>query len=208
MDIRRISLTDEMIENIDNDIEGCDHYEGGCLCGYYEMYIEDIGYITVNTHCRKVSECPKDMNWFVEDIAKVWNRSVCTYGYVPTEEETNKDKDLELLGCLDDYSSKEIKQIIREDIIANHSWNNSDEYGRQIDYSIEPLDGETEIFKSNYDYEKAYESLIGYLIDLKASCDNCGTDRSCCEVCKQGTQMWSFNHELIDELDQIESFRF
>ena len=158
---KRISLTDEIIEEINNDLEGCDHYEGGCLCGYYEIYIEEIGYITVKTHCRKVSDCPDGMNWFVEDTAYVWDKSVCMLGYVPTEQEALED-DLILLGYLDDYSLKEIKQIIRKDIMANHSWNNTDEYGKQIDYSIEYDDDEVD----NSDYNK--NTLI------KVECPKCG----------------------------------
>lgn len=133
-DDKIIILSDEQIIEIEeacatNEYMG--YYEDGCLCGYYEFYIDGVGYITASTSCRKSSECLTGMSWIVKDIIQVWNNSVRTFGYVPPEQDIDEDDDLELLGYLDKFSAQKIKNIVRDSIIRNHSWLNTDEYGNE-----------------------------------------------------------------------------
>lgn len=205
-----ISLTDRQIFEIDFETTEEEYdgiYEGGCLCGYYEYNLKGIGYIVIGTHCRKVSECPNGMEWYVDEEIKVFNNSIVDYGGIPSNEDLEQDDNLEIIGILDEYSTKEVRDIVRKSIIKYHSWNNTDEYGKQVDYSIEPIDAESEVFTSNYDYKRAYETVLGYLVNLEASCSNCGSNEASCGDCKKGRQMWTFNHELIDDIDQIEKFK-
>lgn len=203
--MKEVSLKEKHFEEIKRDLEGYSngHFDS-CLCGYYEFRISGIGYLTIEVHCRKVSGCPKGMNWFVEDRVRIWDSSMGSLGYVPEDENEAAEDGIELIGYLDEICAEKVKEIIREDIIANHTWNNTDEYGREIDYSIEHFDDEVGYSDGNYDYQKAYEYLLGYLVNLEASCSNCGSNGACCVECKNGKQMWTFNHEL---LEGIEKFR-
>ncbi|MGL5151186.1 MAG: hypothetical protein ACRC7N_11510, partial [Clostridium sp.] len=101
------------------------------------------------------------------------------------------------------WSAKQVKEIIRDDIIANHTWNNTDEYGDKVEYYTEYVDDEVGHSDVEYDYQKAYEYLLGYIVNLEASCGNCGSNKACCEDCKSGRQMWTFNHELLDGIDRF-----
>lgn len=205
MDTEKIlSLTEEEINEIKDELdEGyAGNYENGCLCGYYEFYIENIGFITIETHCRKSNSCPSGMSWYVNDSIPVWGNTVCEYGYVPTEDEAKEDE-LELLGYLDKTSSQKLKELIREEIIEYHSWSRTDEYGNQADNTGECINDEVDTCDHHYDYQKAYEYVITYLVNLEASCSNCGSNKECCEDCKNGKQMWTFNHQLIDGIEKF-----
>lgn len=167
-------------------------YEDGCLCGYFECLVDGVGYLTIDTYCRKSNGCPNGMSWFVDDNVKVWNNSVSYWGYVPEENELDKDEELKLLGYIDEVSAKELREIIRRTIIRDYSYRNTDEYGKtEEDYIEEAAVAEDIKFKD------AYYSLLEYIKNIKGSCENCGSDKSFCDACKSGEIKWSLNSELI-----------
>lgn len=132
------SLNEEQIEIIKNDLKDGYNgdYEDGCLCGYYEFSIENIGFVTIETSCSKSSKCPMGMGWYVSDKVAIFSSSVSFFGYVPTEEELEEYDEVRLLGYLDIESSKLVKQLVRENIIEHHSWKNCDEFGEETKYNI------------------------------------------------------------------------
>ena len=135
-----IILTENQMQSIKNEWneEYRGHYEDGCLCGYYEGYIENIGYLTIDTHCHKSSECPENQDWIVEDDIYVWNNSIFNYGCRPTEEDLKEDDNLKLLGFINKEQTKEIKDIVRKSIIRDYSWNgHTDEFGNDINVNTE-----------------------------------------------------------------------
>lgn len=112
-----------------SDINRGFYDDSECLCGYYECYINDIGYLTIESYCKKSYFCPKGMKWSVSDRIKIWNKSVCEYGTVPNNEQIEEDDDLHLLGYLHDSDYKVLKQVVRKSIIRDYSSWNTDEYG-------------------------------------------------------------------------------
>lgn len=100
-------------------------YEDGCLCGFFQCFVEEVGYLALRTHCRKSGYCPIGMDWIVEDDVKIFNDSLCSLGYVPVEDEDG----IELLGILDKEQSKELKEVVRQSIIRDYTVWGTDEYG-------------------------------------------------------------------------------
>ena len=130
MNKKVISLNDEQLDHLADMMktESVSHFDS-CLCGYYEMYLKNVGYITMNVYCERSQKCPEGMSWNVEDKATIWEESVVVnYDYIPTEEEANNDGITKLIGYLDEVSVEKVKQLIRKDIIENYSYNYCDEY--------------------------------------------------------------------------------
>lgn len=140
-----ISLNTEQInciKDILNDgYEG--YYEDGCLCGYYEFFIENLGFIAVKTSCRKSIDCPSGMSWFVSDEVAIFSNSISFFGYFPNEEDLDEYDEVQLLGYLDETNSKLVKQLVRESIIENHSWRNCDEFGEETKFNLKDYDNKS-----------------------------------------------------------------
>lgn len=143
-----IILSDKQLKDIENDLKQNNRGNfDGCLCGYYEFKLDDIGYVTMEVHCRKSNKCPSHMEWFVDDVAKIWSNSLSEIGRVPTINEAKEDN-IEFLGYLIKCSSEQLKEIIRYDIIKNHIWNNTNEYGQKEEESKKMQHGKYYIFIS------------------------------------------------------------
>ena len=129
MKLKTITLSNKDFEKVKNYWSGecVGNYEGDCLCGYYGA-ITDVGYLALETHCHKASECPDGMNWYVEDKIRVFSSTLCNLGYVPDEEEV-KDEDIDLLGYLDKTQTEELREVVRQSIIRDYSTFGNDEYG-------------------------------------------------------------------------------
>ena len=74
-------LTDEQIELVKIEwMKEYQHHGDGCLCGYYECHVEDVGYLTISVHCRKSCSCPNGMSWIVDENIDVWSESLAMWG--------------------------------------------------------------------------------------------------------------------------------
>lgn len=131
-------LTDNQMAFIKNEWgkEYQHNGDGGCLCGYYECYISGIGYLVVETRCRKSSGCPNGMSWIVYNDIQVWSESLSMWGYVPNEDELEGET-LKLLGYINKEQSSEIRETVRQSIIRDYSYGNYDEYGNDTNNQIE-----------------------------------------------------------------------
>lgn len=133
-----IKLTEEQISAVIKEwSEECaGKYEDGCLCGYYECYVEGVGYLTIQTHCRRSNGCPDGMSWIVNDEINVWNSSFASYGYIPEGREISEDDSIELIGYLDKSDVDVLRQVVRKSIMRDYSPWNMNEYGISDDGDI------------------------------------------------------------------------
>lgn len=100
-------------------------YEDGCLCGFFQCFVEEVGYLALRTHCRKSGYCPSDMYWIVEDEVKIFNDSLCDLGYVPEEDQDG----ISQIGLLDLQQGNELREVVRHSIMRDYTAFGTDEYG-------------------------------------------------------------------------------
>lgn len=123
------SLSNEQMEFVINEwSKECQHHGDGCLCGYYECYVEDIGYLIIETHCRKSGSCPDGMSWVVDKDIQVWSESLSMWGYVPDSDEL-EGENLQLLGYIEESLANNLREVIRKSIIRDYSPWGHDEFG-------------------------------------------------------------------------------
>lgn len=122
-------LTDEQIEFVKIEWnKEYQHHGDGCLCGYYECYIENIGYLIIETHCRKSGSTPDGMSWVVDKDIQVWSESLAMWGYVPDRDEL-EGENLQLLGYIEKSLANKLREIVRKSIIRDYSPWGHDEFG-------------------------------------------------------------------------------
>ena len=122
-------LTDEQIELVKTEWnKEYQHNGDGCLCGYYECHVEDIGHLTISVHCRKSCSCPNGMSWIVDENINVWSESLAMWGYIPSSDELEGET-LRLLGYINKELAKQLREVVREAIIRDYSPFGYDEYG-------------------------------------------------------------------------------
>lgn len=123
------SLSNEQIEFVINEwSKEYQHHGDECLCGYYECYVEDIGYLIIETHCRKSNSCPNGMSWVVDNDIQVWSEGLSMWGYVPNSYELEGES-LKLLGYISREQVNEMREVVRKSIIRDYSPWGYDEYG-------------------------------------------------------------------------------
>ena len=201
---KEINLTNYEIDVIKKILEDgyTGNYEDGCLCGYYEFFIETIGYVTVRTYCRKSNGCPDGISWYVDPRISVWDKTINVFGYVPTEEEATEEG-LKLLGYLEEISAANVKEKVRTNIIENYSWRNADEYGNTPEDLLK-LEAEKEkILEDSYDYKKAYEEVILFLTSLKISCSNCSCNKENCNSCVAENSNWTLDTNILPDISKF-----
>lgn len=121
-------LTDEQIEFVKIEWnKEYQHHGDGCLCGYYECYIENIGYLIIETHCRKSGSTPDGMSWYVHEDIDIYNKSIVDdYGCEYMWDEF-KEQGIKHLGKLNKEQTNELREVVREAMIRDY-WG-YDEYG-------------------------------------------------------------------------------
>lgn len=111
------------------------HHGDGCLCGYYECYVEDVGYLIIETHCRKSNSCPNGMSWVVDNDIQVWSEGLSMWGYVPNSDELEGESS-KLLGYISREQVNEIREVVRKSIIRDYSTWGYDEYGNDPNLEV------------------------------------------------------------------------
>lgn len=135
--INDYSLSDAQMEFVINEwSKEYQHHGDGCLCGYYECYVENIGYLIIETHCRKSGSCPDGMSWVVDKDIQVWSESLAMWGYVPDSDEL-EGENLQLLGYIEESLANNLREVVRKSIIRDYSpWGN-DEFGNDPNEEVE-----------------------------------------------------------------------
>ena len=72
-----IRLEDEVMEEVAEelkDIRNADY--DGCYCGSWSIYIDDLGYLTLDSSCRKSSNCPDGKEYHIDEEVYILDRNV------------------------------------------------------------------------------------------------------------------------------------
>ena len=72
-----IRLEDEVMEKVAEelkDIRNADY--DGCYCGNWSIYIDDLGYLTLTSSCRKSGECPDGKEYHIDEKVYILDRDV------------------------------------------------------------------------------------------------------------------------------------
>ena len=72
-----IRLEDEVMEKVAEelkDIRNADY--DGCYCGNWSIYIDDLGYLTLTSSCRKSGECPDGKEYHIDEEVYILDRDV------------------------------------------------------------------------------------------------------------------------------------
>lgn len=123
-------LTDEQIELVKIEwMKEYQHHGDGCLCGCYSCNIEELGCLSIDVSCRKSSNCPDGMSWYVHEDIDIYNKSIVDdYGYEYMWDEF-KEQGIKHLGKLNKEQTNELREIVRKSIIRDYSPWGHDEFG-------------------------------------------------------------------------------
>ena len=72
-----IRLEDEVMEEVAEelkDIRNADY--DGCYCGSWSIYIDGLGYLTLDSSCRKSSNCPDGKEYHIDEEVYILDRNV------------------------------------------------------------------------------------------------------------------------------------
>ena len=123
-------LTDEQIELVKIEwMKEYQHHGDGCLCGCYSCNIEELGCLSIDVSCRKSSNCPDGMSWYVHEDIDIYNKSIVDdYGCEYMWDEF-KEQGIKHLGKLNKEQTNELREVVREAMIRDYSTWGYDEYG-------------------------------------------------------------------------------
>lgn len=123
-------LTDEQIELVKIEwMKEYQHHGDGCLCGCYSCNIEELGCLSIDVSCRKSSNCPDGMSWYVHEDIDIYNKSIVDdYGCEYMWDEF-KEQGIKHLGKLNKEQTNELREIVRKSIIRDYSPWGHDEFG-------------------------------------------------------------------------------
>ena len=72
-----IRLEDEVMEKVAEelkDIRNADY--DGCYCGNWSIYIDDLGYLTLTSSCRKSDECPDGKEYHIDEKVYILDKNI------------------------------------------------------------------------------------------------------------------------------------
>ena len=130
----KIVLSEEQMIHIKEEwSKDNQHHGDGCLCGSYVCNIKDIGFIVVDTSCRRSSNCPSGMDWFVHEEVSIYNKNVLNEFGDRYCVEDLEEQDIRIIAMVNKKQSLELKEVVRRAIIRDYSFNGHiDEYGNDI----------------------------------------------------------------------------
>ena len=76
-----IRLEDEVMEEVMEelkDIRNADY--DGCYCGSWSIYIDDLGYLTLDSSCRKSGNCPDGKEYHIDEEVYILDKDVNDFG--------------------------------------------------------------------------------------------------------------------------------
>ena len=76
-----ITLKDEVMEEVIEELKDITNADyDGCYCGSWSIYIDDLGYLTFNSSCRKSSNCPDGKEYHIDEEVYILDKDVNDFG--------------------------------------------------------------------------------------------------------------------------------
>ena len=72
-----IRLEDEVMGEVMKELKDITNADyDGCYCGNWSIYIDDLGYLTLTSSCRKSGECPDGKEYHIDEEVYILDRDV------------------------------------------------------------------------------------------------------------------------------------
>lgn len=72
-----IRLEDEVMEEVTKELKDITNADyDGCYCGSWSIYIDDLGYLTLDSSCRKSGNCPDGKEYHIDEEVYILDRDV------------------------------------------------------------------------------------------------------------------------------------
>ena len=94
-----ITLKDEVMEEVAEelkDIRNADY--DGCYCGNWSIYIDDLGYLTLTSSCRKSGECPDGKEYHIDEKVYILDKNIIMEDDVVVLFEIEHDQALKIVN--------------------------------------------------------------------------------------------------------------
>ena len=94
-----IRLEDEVMEKVAEelkDIRNADY--DGCYCGNWSIYIDDLGYLTLTSSCRKSGECPDGKEYHIDEKVYILDKNIIMEDDVVVLFEIEHDQALKIVN--------------------------------------------------------------------------------------------------------------
>ena len=155
MENKEIRLTENQLQECKNQIaQEYSYHTDGCLCGYFEMYLKEIGYLTLFGSCHRSSGCPDGQSWNLDKEILVYKHSSEYYDTIGNEDKSDK----EFIGYLNKEQMNLIREEGRKSIIKDYSYKGkTNEFGEDV--SLELLDVNDKNLKFDDDVEIIWEEI-------------------------------------------------
>lgn len=76
-----IKLKDEVMEEVTEELKDITNADyDGCYCGDWSIYIDDLGYLTLSSSCRKSSNCPDGKEYHIDEEVYILDKDVNDFG--------------------------------------------------------------------------------------------------------------------------------
>ena len=76
-----IKLKDEVMKEVMEELKDINNADyDGCYCGSWSIYIDDLGYLTFNSSCRKSSNCPDGKEYHIDEEVYILDKDVNDFG--------------------------------------------------------------------------------------------------------------------------------
>lgn len=72
-----ITLKDEVMEKVAEELKDITNTDyDGCYCGNWSIYIDNLGYLTLTSLCRKSGECPDGKEYHIDEKVYILDKNV------------------------------------------------------------------------------------------------------------------------------------
>lgn len=76
-----ITLKEEVMEEVMEELKDITNADyDGCYCGSWSIYIDDLGYLTFESSCRKSSNCPDGKEYHIDEEVYILDKDVNDFG--------------------------------------------------------------------------------------------------------------------------------
>ena len=72
-----IRLEDEVMEEVKEELKDITNADyDGCYCGNWSIYIDNLGYLTLTSSCRKSGECPDGKEYHIDEKVYILDKNI------------------------------------------------------------------------------------------------------------------------------------
>ena len=94
-----IRLEDEVMERVTEELKDITNADyDGCYCGNWSIYIDDLGYLTLTSSCRKSGDCPDGKEYHIDEKVYILDKNIIMEDDVVVLFEIEHDQALKIVN--------------------------------------------------------------------------------------------------------------